>query len=208
MRMMSKIGESSVEDKRDDSRVENEKKENEKEEGELSLKPAEHHHHHHRDASIPKRVKVIYENPWTLQFDGAAKPNPGQAGCGWVLYDNQRNEYAKGYKYLGDKQTNNVAEYSAAIAGLKFVLHMDRKPKRLVVQGDSNLVIGHVSKGWTVTKPHLRVCLNEVNALIDNLKKNNTLCIWEHIPREQNGVADELSNVAVQEKCTKIFILH
>jgi ribonuclease HI len=158
-----------------------------------------------KDAST-KRVKQGPEKPadaWTLQFDGASRPNPGPSGAGWVLYDAKMDKRASGYKYLGAPHTNNVAEYSAAIAGLKYVLSTPIKPKNVWIQGDSSLVIGQVFKGWKCNMPHLRVLLNEARSLIDKLKPTTT-CFWEHIPREDNTEADLLSNIAIDSKMAEI----
>jgi hypothetical protein len=53
-----------------------------------------------------------------LKFDGCSKGNPGSAGIGAVIYKNGI-EYWASCKYLGDKKTNNEAEYSALILGLE-----------------------------------------------------------------------------------------
>ena len=48
--------------------------------------------------------------------DGGARGNPGPAGIGAVLYDQEKNKLAEISKYLGET-TNNQAEYKALIAG-------------------------------------------------------------------------------------------
>jgi hypothetical protein len=55
-----------------------------------------------------------------LEFDGASRRNPGPAGLGAALFDiDTGEEVATLAHYLGDRMTNNQAEYAALIAGMK-----------------------------------------------------------------------------------------
>ena len=58
-----------------------------------------------------------------LYADGAARGNPGPAGAGAVLYDEKGKLVAELARPLGHA-TNNVAEYSALIAGLEKALEL------------------------------------------------------------------------------------
>jgi ribonuclease HI len=82
-------------------------------------------------------------NDWThIYFDGAAEPsNPGPA-AGAAVIDLPTGESFIATVDLG-VQTNNVAEYSAAICGLKKALELGCK--RIKVFGDSQLVIYQLS---------------------------------------------------------------
>ena len=53
-----------------------------------------------------------------LYSDGAARGNPGPAGAGAVLLDEDGHVIAELTKFLG-VATNNVAEYTAFIIGLE-----------------------------------------------------------------------------------------
>ena len=48
---------------------------------------------------------------YTLYFDGCSKGNPGKAGAGYVIYKGN-DEIAYKSVYVGDKETNNKAEYT------------------------------------------------------------------------------------------------
>ena len=50
--------------------------------------------------------------------DGGARGNPGPAGIGAVLYDENKKIIAEISEYLGET-TNNQAEYRALLAALK-----------------------------------------------------------------------------------------
>ena len=46
-----------------------------------------------------------------LRFDGGSRGNPGIAGSGSVIYNNQGHEVWYGYHFVGSTHTNNQAEY-------------------------------------------------------------------------------------------------
>lgn len=67
------------------------------------------------------------DKPWLLMVDGAARGNPGEAGCGAVILDAQGGVVKELSRYLG-RTTNNVAEYEGLLMGLKALLELgDRK---------------------------------------------------------------------------------
>ena len=50
------------------------------------------------------------DSEWLLMVDGAARGNPGAAGCGAVILDESGAVVKELSRYLGNA-TNNVAEY-------------------------------------------------------------------------------------------------
>ncbi len=71
-----------------------------------------------------------------IYVDGAARGNPGPAGAGALLKENDKTIKTI-HKYLGDA-TNNVAEYSAVIFGLQEAIALGYK--NIVLHLDSELV--------------------------------------------------------------------
>ena len=65
-------------------------------------------------------------------FDGCSKGNPGKAGAGAVIYRNQIEIYSQS-SFVGEKTTNNVAEYSTSLRGLEKAV--DLNINRLHVKG-------------------------------------------------------------------------
>ena len=51
--------------------------------------------------------------------DGGSRNNPGEAACGFVVYENEKEIYKQG-KRIGIA-SNNVAEYTAVIEALRWV---------------------------------------------------------------------------------------
>jgi len=138
---------------------------------------------------------------WLLRFDGGSRGNPGIAGSGAVLYRKgiamKENENWYGYFYLGDNLTNNVAEYSGLIEGLKYVIMM-KLEGNILIQGDSELVIKQLQGEYTVKKSHLQKLHATVLSLVNELPKTSFYC--QHIYREQNSRADGLSNDALDTR--------
>jgi ribonuclease HI len=128
-----------------------------------------------------------------LYADGGARGNPGPAGAGACLEDGEGRVVAKIHKYLG-KTTNNVAEYSALLLGLHEALK--HHPHSLKIRLDSQLVVRQLEGSYQVKQPHLKELYQEVRTLLEKFPHYEI----EHIPREQNELADELANQAMDEK--------
>ena len=126
-----------------------------------------------------------------IRADGASRGNPGEASYGAVLLDGE-TEIATASANLGIK-TNNFAEYSGVIAGLKLALEHDSS-KTYTVQLDSKLVVEQLNGNWKVKSRELMPLVSEASKLASLLQVS-----FEWIPREQNARADELANQALDE---------
>ena len=125
-----------------------------------------------------------------LYVDGASRGNPGDAGAGFYLLDEDGNELLEGMRYLG-RMTNNAAEYHALILGLREVL--DIGGTSVEIYTDSELVARQMKGIYNVRNSHLRELYQEAVALLDKLHS------YEMIPirREDNRKADRLANEAI-----------
>ena len=85
--------------------------------------------------------------------------------------------------------TNNMAEYEACILGLKAAI--DLRIKFLSVYEDSTLVISLVKGDWDTKHPNLVPYKELVLTLIPNFEE----VTFEHIPREENQLADALATM-------------
>ena len=74
-----------------------------------------------------------------MNIDGGARGNPGSAGFGVYVRDEEGDEVDSLYGYLGE-QTNNVAEYAALLAALRYAL--GRGARRVKILSDSELWSG------------------------------------------------------------------
>jgi ribonuclease HI len=72
---------------------------------------------------------------WRLMVDGASRGNPGEAGCGAAIYDENGTVMIKELsRYLG-RTTNNVAEHEGLLMGFEALIQLHRK--NILVQSDS-----------------------------------------------------------------------
>lgn len=126
--------------------------------------------------------------------DGASRGNPGEAGCGYVIYADGQ-EIASGKKYLG-QTTNNVAEYTAVIEALKNPMIKDTYELNFFL--DSELVVKQMKGEYRVKHPGLIPLKAELDSLLYGRHTK-----FNHVPREQNKAADKLANMAIDEKNIK-----
>jgi len=130
--------------------------------------------------------------PFRLFTDGAARGNPGPAGVAFFIEDRAGQALAAIRDYIG-KATNNVAEYTALVRGLRRARELGID--RLDVYMDSELVVKQMAGQYRVRDAKLRVLHKEASELM----KTFTRCdIW-HIDRSQNARADALANEAIDE---------
>ena len=134
---------------------------------------------------------------YTLYFDGCSKSNPGHAGAGYVIYEedgsNGPKEIASDAIYLGDKITNNVAEYSGLLFGLQKAAAL--QIKTLTVKGDSLLVIKQMRGEYQVKSPNLLDLHKKCKQLVPQFEQIEFI----HVLRHLNQRADALSNEGVEK---------
>jgi ribonuclease HI len=128
----------------------------------------------------------------TLVIDGAARGNPGPAGCGAAILDSRGTSLAERSVSLG-KATNNEAEYHGLITGLQ--LAQERGFKRLHIRTDSELLAKQVRGEYKVKEPRLKALFVKAHDLLGKLEE------WDivNVPREENRLADRLSNIAIDK---------
>ena len=131
----------------------------------------------------------------TAYFDGGARGNPGPAGYGVFIVDNQGTVLAELYEPMGIA-TNNVAEYRGLIAALQWAA--DRDLKQLIVKGDSQLIIEQMRGNYKVKHEGLKPLYLRARMLVMQIGDVR----FEHVRREQNAEADRLSNLAMDANQT------
>lgn len=124
--------------------------------------------------------------------DGAARGNPGPAGLGVVIEDDQGMRLRGLCRYIGTA-TNNQAEYLALIEGLRAA--SEWKPDRLDVYLDSQLVAEQMTGRYRVKNGSLAALHRQAQELLSNFP-DVTIA---HVPREKNKGADALANRAIDE---------
>ena len=138
------------------------------------------------------------EFEYVMKFDGCSKGNPGLAGAGAVIYHFDK-EYWSESLFVGEFVTNNYAEYSGLILGLQQAIKLGIK--HLKIEGDSLLVINQMKGVYNCNS----INLIQLHESARELESNFETLQYEHIFRNKNKRADELSNHAVE---TYIHFLH
>lgn len=89
--------------------------------------------------------------------------------------------------------TNNVAEYTAAIEGLRRASELGATD--VLLRSDSRLLVEQLSGRFKVKNPTLQRLHTDVRRLAAELRRIR----YEHVPRERNKEADRLANEGVDE---------
>ncbi|MGH3899093.1 MAG: bifunctional RNase H/acid phosphatase [Pseudonocardiaceae bacterium] len=126
-----------------------------------------------------------------IEADGGSRGNPGPAGYGAVVRDADTGELLAEVSGGLGTTTNNVAEYSGLIAGLRAALK--EGAERVEARMDSKLVVEQLSGRWQVKQSHLRPLVSEAVGLAGQL--DDVTYVW--VPRARNVHADRLANEAM-----------
>ena len=126
----------------------------------------------------------------TIYSDGGARGNPGPAGIGAVLYDEEKNILAEISRFIGET-TNNQAEYQAIVAGIEKAVELGAD--ELICYLDSELVVKQLNREYKVKKPELQPWFVRVYNASLNFKKVS----FKHVRRDLNKEADRLANEAM-----------
>ena len=130
--------------------------------------------------------------PWLIQFDGGSSLEDSVAGAGWVIYRGGE-EVASGSVALPPGNTNNDAEYAAAILALEEAVEMGLEEKVVVVEGDSMLVIKQTLGEWEVKSSNLVTLNTKLKGLVGRFES----ITLHHVFRESNKRADQLATAAM-----------
>jgi broad specificity phosphatase PhoE/ribonuclease HI len=128
-----------------------------------------------------------------IEADGGSRGNPGPAAYGAVLKDADTGEVIAEDGTTIGVATNNVAEYSGLIAGLRLAEEF-APDADIEVRMDSKLVVEQMSGRWKIKHPDMRPLATEAN----RLAPFGTTYTW--VPRELNKHADRLANEALDGK--------
>jgi ribonuclease HI len=125
-----------------------------------------------------------------LFTDGGARGNPGPAAYGYVLEADDGTVLAAHGEHIGTA-TNNVAEYSGLVAGLRKALEL-HVPEVEVVS-DSELMVKQMRGEYRVKNEALRELSVEASRLAGELGNVE----YRHVKRAHNEEADRLVNEAL-----------
>ena len=125
-----------------------------------------------------------------LSTDGGARGNPGPAAYGYVLEAEDGTVLAAHGERIGIA-TNNVAEYSALIAGLEKAIELGVDDVEVV--SDSELMVKQMTGQYRVKNEALRELSLEAGRLARRIGGVD----YTAVRREHNTLADKLVNEAL-----------
>ena len=126
----------------------------------------------------------------TLWTDGGARGNPGPAAFAYVLEAEDGTALAAHGEAIG-VATNNVAEYSALVAGLEKAAELG--VRELEVVSDSELMVKQMRGEYKVKNEALR----ELSLRAGRLARGIGSVRYTAVRREHNELADRLVNEAL-----------
>lgn len=128
-----------------------------------------------------------------IECDGGSRGNPGPAGIGALVIDDDTGEILATVSEAIGVATNNVAEYRSLIGGLEAAADLGLDVDAVLVQADSQLLVRQITGEYRVKQAHLKPLVAEARALLEPYAEVEL----RHVPREQNTDADALVNAAL-----------
>jgi ribonuclease HI len=126
--------------------------------------------------------------------DGASRGNPGHAGIGFLLFDDNNEKLVQDFHYIGIT-TNNEAEYRALLAALDRAAEVTQDT--VECYADSELMVRQLNGQYQIKSEKLIKFYEEVMAR----KKMFASVTFNHVPREHPRLrlADKLANRGIDE---------
>jgi ribonuclease HI len=135
----------------------------------------------HQVPENPESTKV-----WKMYFDGSPKLQGAGDSILFISPRGDQLKYALQFLFLA---SNNAAESEALIYGLNIVVSLGFK--RLMVYGDSLVVIGQVNKDWYCSIDSMGNYCASVRKIEDKFEGLE----FHHIERDHNATADAQSKL-------------
>ena len=136
---------------------------------------------------------TVPKEPLSIFTDGASRGNPGEAGAGVQILDADGEEIFVTGRYLGNC-TNNMAEYQALLLGLVEAERIGARSVAFCL--DSELIVRQIQGIYKVKNKNLKPLFSEAMTRLAAFDS------WHirHVPRSENQRADQLANMAIDEK--------
>ncbi|SFR65295.1 ribonuclease HI family protein [Halogeometricum limi] len=130
------------------------------------------------------------DDAFILYVDGSSRGNPGPAGAGAVIMDEEETQLARLGRPVGSRAGNNTAEYVALHLGLAELLTR-YDPKRLEVRIDSMTVIRDVWDGHDPTEPGVERYSDAIETALSRVPEHR----YTHLADSDPNPADALATV-------------
>jgi ribonuclease HI len=131
-----------------------------------------------------------------VEADGGSRGNPGPAAGGAVVIDPASGEVLAEVGVWVGVATNNVAEYSGMLAGVRRALELE-PDAHLTIRMDSKLVVEQMMGRWKIKHPAMAELAAEAREVL-----TGTPVRFEWVPRLQNSRADKCANDAMDARAS------
>ncbi len=136
-----------------------------------------------------------------IYADGSGNTLASDGGYGWrIVVDDVVLEDGSGYL---PQATNNIAELTAAIEGLKrveaIIIQNGWQLAKVVLVSDSQLCLGYASDKWRCKAEHLRPLKTELTQIYSRLDAD-TRWVKGHAGDKHNEAVDKLAGEARKGK--------
>nr|AAV31299.1 putative polyprotein [Oryza sativa Japonica Group]AAV32107.1 putative polyprotein [Oryza sativa Japonica Group] len=138
---------------------------------------------------------------WTMHFDGSKRLTGTGARVVLISPTGERLSYVL---WIHFSASHNVAEYEALLHGLRIAISLGIR--RLIVRGDSQLVVNQVMKEWSCLDDNMTAYRQEVRKLEDKFDGLELT----HVLRHNNEAADRLANFGSKREAapSDVFVEH
>lgn len=126
--------------------------------------------------------------------DGASRGNPGKAGIGVLIFDENGEKIVQDCRFIGEC-TNNEAEYRALLLALDRALEITHDTLECYM--DSELVVRQLNGQYQVKSEKMIRFWREARERAARFRKVS----FHHVPREhpRQQMADKLANRGIDE---------
>ncbi len=142
------------------------------------------------EASKTDNVFRNVANGATIYTDGASRGNPGPAGLGYYIIDENGKEVKRGGEFIGFA-TSRVAEYYGLKEACEQAIELGFKSVRFV--SDNLMMINQFNGIYAIKNRDLIPIYNDIQELL----KQFEAVAFVHVRREYNKEADEQANLAI-----------
>ncbi|XP_066361290.1 uncharacterized protein [Miscanthus floridulus] len=133
---------------------------------------------------IQEPIPTACPEHWIMYFDGALNING--AGVSFITPTKDKLCYVLRIHFPA---SNNTTEYEACLHRLRIAIELG--VKRLIVYGDSMLVINQVNKDWSCSSEKMDAYCTEIRKLEGKFYGIE----YHHMIRDQNHLTDHLSKI-------------
>ena len=130
-------------------------------------------------------------NGATVYVDGSSRGNPGPSGIGYCIVGENGEVIKRGGEFIGFA-TSRVAEYYALRSGIEQAIGLGLKRVRFV--GDNLMMINQMNGIYKIKNRDLLPIYADIQKMV---AENFEAISFTHVKRDQNIVADEEANLAI-----------